>query len=106
MVYVWELPCATDVAPTGEMAPYVPADAVILKVVTPQAGVEQLRVAEPEQVAPPFAGAGFVQVRVSVPVCPQAVTEHEPYALQPPFTGVGVGVTTVVAPPPPPPPPE
>jgi len=31
MVNVWELPCATDVTPDGEMAPFAPAVAVILK---------------------------------------------------------------------------
>ena len=39
----------------------------------------------PEQVAPPFAGAGLVQVRVWVP--PPQFAEHVVQSLQPPSTG-------------------
>ncbi len=68
-------------------------EALVVKLETVQAGVLQawLSTGEPEQFAPPFEGAGLVQVRVRVcvPLCPQAVTEHalhELQALQPPFT--------------------
>lgn len=60
-----------------------------------QGGVLQgwVSTGEPEQLAPPYAGAGLVQVLVLVwvPVCPQAVTEQALQALQedqPPLTGV------------------
>ena len=85
------------------MAPLVPADDVILKVVTPHGAVEQVSDEAPEQVAPPFAGVGLVQVRDWVPVSPQAETEHVPKALHPPSTGVGDTTAGATYPPPPPP---
>ncbi len=45
---------------------------------------EQLWVAEPIQAAPPLEGAGFVQVRLWMPVVPQTVAEHGPKGDQPP----------------------
>lgn len=79
----------------------------MLNVVAPHATAGQISVVAPEQPAPPFDGAGLVQVRYLLPVVPQAVTEHDPYALHPPFTCAGAGVDVCVAPPfPPPVPPE
>ena len=41
----------------------------------------------PLQARPPQAGDGLLQVRVCVPLTPQAVAEHALHADQPPFTG-------------------
>jgi len=49
-----------------------------------QAAVLQAWLYGPEQSAPPLDGTGLVQVRVWVPVLPQAVTLQGPQALQPP----------------------
>ena len=59
---------------------------------------------EPEQLLPPYAGAGLVQVLVlvCVPVVPQAVAEQAPQALQalqPPLTGF-ISIQEGVLPPP------
>ena len=50
----------------------------------------------PTQSAPPFAGAGFVQVRACVP--PPQVTEHVDQLDHPPFTGMGSVQLAVVPP--------
>lgn len=52
---------------------------------TVQAAVLQACDEAPTQFAPPLEGAGFVQVRVSVP--PPHATEHAPNALHPPSVG-------------------
>ena len=48
---------------------------------------EELPPSSELQSAPPFEGVGLVQVRVCVPVLPQAVTLQALQGLQPPLTG-------------------
>jgi len=53
--------------------------------------VLQLWLDEPTQAAPPYCGAGLVQVRVCMP--PPQETEQAPQPLHPPFTGAFVTTT-------------
>lgn len=52
----------------------------------------------PVQLAPPFAGAGLVQVRVWVPEAPHCVALQELQSLHPPFTTRPVVVKVTSAP--------
>ena len=49
--------------------------------------LEELPPSRELQSFPPLAGDGLVQVRVCIPLLPQAVTLHPLHVLQPPSTG-------------------
>jgi hypothetical protein len=63
-------------------SPVLAAPVLLTAEGSPQASVLHACEDSPLQLAPPFAGAGFVQVRVWMP--PPHVAEHAPKAVQPP----------------------